>query len=205
MDGRSSECSYIHGMSQKQVQKIVRWVLWSKAMKIIDIKWIHKRFGNELKCHLNKWEPPTVIQTSRLLASIAVIQTAKLLASITVERTNILLGQQTARSQSESESLYDWQPVSPSVFLSSPVWGSWPDIYFEWKLQSCPYGAPSLTRGRVSHLSVIVDSKSLSIYAVFINLQFLKSNLQYIQGLGQSRLSTANYALFLVVFARTAV
>jgi hypothetical protein len=45
------------------------------------------------------WEPPTVIQTSRLLASIAVIQTAKLLAPITVERTSILLGQQTPRSE----------------------------------------------------------------------------------------------------------
>jgi hypothetical protein len=45
------------------------------------------------------WEPPTVIQTSRLLASIAVIQTAKLLASITVERTSILLCQQTPRSK----------------------------------------------------------------------------------------------------------
>jgi hypothetical protein len=54
--------------------------------------------------------------------------------------------------------------VSLSVLVSSPVWGSWPDIYFEWKLQSCPYGAPSLTRGRVCHLSAIVDRKSLSIH-----------------------------------------
>jgi hypothetical protein len=30
--------------------------------------------------------------------------------------------------QSESESLYDWQSVSLSVLVSSPVWGSWPDI-----------------------------------------------------------------------------
>jgi hypothetical protein len=57
--------------------------------------------------------------------------------------------------------------VSLSVLLSSPVWGLWPDIYFEWKLQSCPYGAPSLTRGWVCHLSVIGDSKSLSIYTIF--------------------------------------
>jgi hypothetical protein len=70
----------------------------------------------------------------------------------------------------ESESLYDWQSVSMSVLVSSPVWGSWPDIYFDWKLQSCPYGEPSLTRGRVCHLSVIADSKSLSIYTMFINL-----------------------------------
>jgi hypothetical protein len=31
-------------------------------------------------------------------------------------------------SESESESLYDWQSVSLSVLVSSPVWGSWPDI-----------------------------------------------------------------------------
>jgi hypothetical protein len=54
--------------------------------------------------------------------------------------------------------------VSLSVLVSSPVWGSWPDIYFDLKLQSCPYGAPSLTRGRVCHLSVIVDSNSLCQY-----------------------------------------
>jgi hypothetical protein len=35
---------------------------------------------------------------------------------------------------------------------------------FHWKLQSCPYGAPSVTGGRVCHLLVIVDSKSLSVY-----------------------------------------
>jgi hypothetical protein len=66
----------------------------------------------------------------------------------------------TNSSQSESESLYDWQSVSLSVLVSSPVWGSWPDNYFDWKLQSCPYGAPSLTRGRVYHLSVTVDNSS---------------------------------------------
>jgi hypothetical protein len=66
-----------------------------------------------------------------------------------------------SQSESQSESLYDWQSVSLSVLVSSPVWGSWPDIYFEWKLLSCLHGAPSLTRGRVCHLSVIVDSNSL--------------------------------------------
>jgi hypothetical protein len=50
-----------------------------------------------------------------------------------------------------------WLTVSLSVLVSSPVWGSWPDIYFDWKLQSCPYGAPSLTRGRVCHLSVVPE------------------------------------------------
>jgi hypothetical protein len=39
---------------------------------------------------------------------------------------------------------------------------------------SCPCGAPSLTRGRVCPLSVIVDSISqLSVIQIFTNLQFL--------------------------------
>jgi hypothetical protein len=31
--------------------------------------------------------------------------------------------------------------------MSSPIWGSWPDIYYVWQLPSCFCGAPSLTRG----------------------------------------------------------
>jgi hypothetical protein len=34
----------------------------------------------------------------------------------------------SVQSESESESLYDWQSVSLSVLVSSPVWGSWLDI-----------------------------------------------------------------------------
>jgi hypothetical protein len=39
-------------------------------------------------------------------------------------------GKEAISSESESESLYDWQSVSLSVLVSSPVWGSWPDIYY---------------------------------------------------------------------------
>jgi hypothetical protein len=34
-----------------------------------------------------------------------------------------------ALASSESESPCDWRSVSRSVLVSSPVWGSWPDIY----------------------------------------------------------------------------
>jgi hypothetical protein len=48
-----------------------------------------------------------------------------------------------------------------------------------WKLLSCPYGAPSLTRGRVCRLSVIVGSiSSLSFVQLFTILP-LKSNRMY--------------------------
>jgi hypothetical protein len=56
-------------------------------------------------------------------------------------------------SESESESRYNWRSVSRSVLVLSPLWGSWPDIYSFRKLQSCLYGAPSLTREWVCHLS----------------------------------------------------
>jgi hypothetical protein len=53
--------------------------------------------------------------------------------------------------------------VSQYVKVSSPIWDLWPDITFcpkvvLWKLLSCLYGAPSLTRGRVCHLSFWVCS-----------------------------------------------
>jgi hypothetical protein len=62
---------------------------------------------------------------------------------------------------SKSKSLCNWRSVSLSVLVSNPVWGSWPDIYL-WLESYSPVsmGAPSLTRGRVYHLSVIVDSNS---------------------------------------------
>jgi hypothetical protein len=59
--------------------------------------------------------------------------------------------------------------VSQSVCL-------WPDILFGWKLQFSPYGAPSLTRGRVCHLSVIVDSNSPCQYLqIFTRSQLIYS------------------------------
>jgi hypothetical protein len=47
---------------------------------------------------------------------------------------------------SQSESHYNWRSVSQSVLVWSPVWGSWPDIYFIWKLLSCLWGGRPLWR-----------------------------------------------------------
>jgi hypothetical protein len=54
-----------------------------------------------------------------------------------------------AYSETESQSHCDWQSVSRSVLVSSPIWGSWPDICLFRESYSPVYGAPSLTRGRV--------------------------------------------------------
>jgi hypothetical protein len=68
------------------------------------------------------------------------------------------------KSKSKSKSYCDWRSVSLGVesqlglmtrfFLS---------FFLIWKLFSCPFGSPSLTRGRVCHLSVIVRISKVSI------------------------------------------
>jgi hypothetical protein len=40
--------------------------------------------------------------------------------------------------------------------VSSPIWGSWPVFIILWQLRSCFYGAPSLTRGRVCLLYMLL-------------------------------------------------
>jgi hypothetical protein len=76
-------------------------------------------------------------------------------------------------TQSESESHCNWRSVSLSVLVSSP------GFILPWKLLSCPYGAPSLTWGRVCHLSVIVTCFSqLSVVKIFTILQIL-TNCMY--------------------------
>jgi hypothetical protein len=54
----------------------------------------------------------------------------------------------------ESESRYDGQAAGQSALVSSPIWGSWPDVCYCFVSR-----APPLTRGRVCHLSL-----SLSVY-----------------------------------------
>jgi hypothetical protein len=63
----------------------------------------------------------------------------------------------------KSKSPYNWRSVSQYVKVSNPLWDLWPDITFclkvvFWKLLSRLSGAPSLTRGRVCHLSFSVCS-----------------------------------------------
>jgi hypothetical protein len=61
-----------------------------------------------------------------------------------------------SRSRSQSYFTTDSQSVSMSWY-QAPLWDLWPDVIFcqnvaVWNLQSCIYGAPSLTRGRVCNL-----------------------------------------------------
>jgi hypothetical protein len=78
-----------------------------------------------------------------------------------------------------------------------------------WQFLFCPWGAPSLTRGWVCVLSESVSSNksivSMYSYIHFTYFTWYDTHIQYIQGLCQSGLSTADYALFLVPFATTAV
>jgi hypothetical protein len=63
-------------------------------------------------------------------------------------------------SKLKFNSQYDRRPVSQYVLVSSPIWDFRPEIFFfpGSKLRSCLSGAPSLTRGRVCHLLVLVDT-----------------------------------------------
>jgi hypothetical protein len=75
-----------------------------------------------------------------------------------------------SQSQSQRHIATDDQSVSKSWYRA-PSWGPWPDFFFLiWKFLSCLIGAPSLTRGRVCHLSVIVRI-SKSIVSIHIYLQ----------------------------------
>jgi hypothetical protein len=67
-----------------------------------------------------------------------------------------------SKSKSESKSHCDWRSVNQYVLVSSPIWGSWPDIYYS--LTSTMFffsGAPSLTGGRVSLLYVLLALASV--------------------------------------------
>jgi hypothetical protein len=59
----------------------------------------------------------------------------------------------TELTQSQSHIETDGQSVSQSVLVSSPMWGSWPDIYYCLTSESCLCGAPSLMRRWVCLLS----------------------------------------------------
>jgi hypothetical protein len=67
-----------------------------------------------------------------------------------------VLQQSQSQSQSQSYITTDGQSVSQYVLLSSPIWDFWPETYFFFpeSYSIVLFGAPSLTRGRVCHLSV---------------------------------------------------
>jgi hypothetical protein len=80
-------------------------------------------------------------------------------------------------------------------------------VYFNFeKVTVLSMWALSLTRGQVCRLSVSPLSLSVYIYTVYVqNIIEIVLNIQYVESLCQSRLSTADYALLLVAFATTAV
>jgi hypothetical protein len=89
---------------------------------------------------------------------------------------------------SKSKSHYDRRPVSQYVLVSSPIWDFWPQIFFSFsisKLRSCLCGTPSLTRGRVCLLSVLVNtvysSQSVITLSIYILCHTHFSDLQYVQ------------------------
>jgi hypothetical protein len=78
------------------------------------------------------------------------------------------------------------QPISQYVLVSSPLWDLWPDITFYpkvivWKLLSCLRGTPSLTRGRVCHLSFLVCSNlSVFTWRIYVSCALQFSNVHTI-------------------------
>ena len=70
------------------------------------------------------------------------------------------------------------------------------------------WGALSYERSGLSFVGQSVLVSPLSVFTflnTFVTHIYFSIFVQYIQGLCQSRLGTADYALFLVVFATTAV
>jgi hypothetical protein len=94
-----------------------------------------------------------------------------------------------------SESRYDWRSVSlgvgPLLGLMTRFLVLYGDYY-----GLCSLGAPSLTRGRVSHLSeaFVMFSCRVRIFTSVYTLYTIRY-VQYVQGLCQSRLCEADYAL----------
>jgi hypothetical protein len=88
--------------------------------------------------------------------------------------------------KSKSKSHCDWRSVCLSWCRASA--GAHDQMFLRvWKLLSCPCGAPSLTRGRVCHLSVIVGSispcqyvqifRSLQLYTLHNNIPRTHNNI----------------------------
>jgi hypothetical protein len=87
------------------------------------------------------------------------------LCNIVTDSIKVILGNRsvntfpcaTVETMSKSKSHCDWRSVSQKVLVSSPIWGSCPDIYY--CFDSCGLvlcGAPSLKRGRVYLLYMLL-------------------------------------------------
>jgi hypothetical protein len=89
-----------------------------------------------------------------------------------------LLTYWTLFCHSQSHIATDGQSVCPS-WRRAPA-GAHDQIFLlVWKLLSCPCGAPSLTRGRVCRLSVMVGSISSLSFVQLFTILLLKHNRMY--------------------------
>jgi hypothetical protein len=92
-----------------------------------------------------------------LLGITAVLHTWTVVHMTVVKFEPLIIGKRRRTSKSKSKSHYDWRSVSQYVLVSSPNLGLLTRYFFFPKLLSCLFfGEPSLTRGRVCHVSVFV-------------------------------------------------
>jgi hypothetical protein len=97
------------------------------------------------------------------------LHTSKL--SPRTDSANSLLKTELNQSQSQSQShiATDGQSLCLS-WCRAPTGAHDQMFLLVWKLLPCPCGAPSLTRDRVCHLSVIVDSNSPCHYVQYLQV-----------------------------------
>jgi hypothetical protein len=84
---------------------------------------------------------------------------------INFRRSELKMISSYLHSKSKSKSHYDWRSVSLSVLVSSPVWGSWPDICSLFDSYCLVHGrAPSLTRGWVCLIFTLSIGRRYTVY-----------------------------------------
>jgi hypothetical protein len=118
---------------------------------------------------------------------------------------SVICHSQSVSILSQSHVTTDGQSVSQYAKVSNPLWDLWPDITFCPKivvsnLLSCLYRVPSLTRGRVCHLSFSVYNNlsvfTSSIYVTcvlqFSNVYTINIKLQSVSS-EYSRLCSSSY------------
>jgi hypothetical protein len=155
----------------------------------------------------SKYHSTTAHVKSSLHSSTAELMTPSVQLSSNCS-LQLQLRNSTANCQSQSQSYVTTDDQSASLsWNKAPIWGLRPDVITVWQLRACWCGALSLTRGRVCRLS---ESQSavislLSVCTIYILHVIKCMYIQHIQGLCQSRLSTADRALLLVTPATTAV
>jgi hypothetical protein len=72
-------------------------------------------------------------------------------------------------NSSQSYVTTDGQPASLS-WNKAPIWGLRPDLDYLWQLRVCWFGAPSLTRGRVCRLQLLLVLASAVIFGSYFTV-----------------------------------